>query len=226
LKSLTTMASEVQKGNAPEERKIQRLFRDPAVTRLIKRCNDFGAGGVSVAIGELADGLQIDLDAVRKKYDGLDGTELAISESQERMAVVVEAKDADAFIAAAQKENLEAYRVAVVTEEARMVMRWKGKEIANLSREFLNTNGAVKHTSVSVTGRKAPCGAAAADLRSIAANLKFASQRGLVERFDASIGAIAVPGLIAQICFERSLEQQAALLNEQFTFLLAHRHEI
>ena len=122
LKSLSTMASEVQKGNAPEERKIQRLFRDSAVTRLIKRCNDFGAGGVSVAIGELADGLRIDLDAVRKKYEGLDGTELAISESQERMAVVVAPEDVDAFIAAAEAENLEAYRVAVVTEEARMVM--------------------------------------------------------------------------------------------------------
>ena len=193
LKSLTTMASEVQKGNAPEERKIQRLFRDPAVTRLIKRCNDFGAGGVSVAIGELADGLQIDLDAVRKKYDGLDGTELAISESQERMAVVVEAKDAEAFIAAAQKENLEAYQVAVVTEEARMVMRWKGREIANLSREFLNTNGAVKHTSVDVADRKAPMGLIkGSDLRTIASDLKFASQRGLVERFDASIGAGSV----------------------------------
>ena len=193
LKSLTTMASEVQKGNAPEERKIQRLFRDPAVTRLIKRCNDFGAGGVSVAIGELADGLQIDLDAVRKKYDGLDGTELAISESQERMAVVVEAKDVDAFIAAAEKENLEAYQVAVVTEEARMVMRWKGKEIANLSRAFLNTNGAVKHISVAVADRNAPFGTiTASDLRTIASSLKFASQRGLVERFDATIGAGSV----------------------------------
>ena len=193
LKSLTTMASEVQKGNAPEERKIQRLFRNPEVTRLIKRCNDFGAGGVSVAIGELADGLQIDLDAVRKKYDGLDGTELAISESQERMAVVVEAKDADAFIALAEQENLEAYRVAVVTEEARMVMRWKGHEIANLSRDFLNTNGAVKHTGVSVADRKAPMGTAAkVGLREIASNLKFASQRGLVERFDATIGAGSV----------------------------------
>ena len=141
--SLATMASEVQKGNAPEERKIQRLFRDKNVTRLIKRCNDFGAGGVSGAIGELADGRQSDLDAVRKQYEGLDGTEIAISVSQERMAVVVEAKDADAFIAAAQKENLEAYRVAVVTEEARMVMTWNGQPIANLSRAFLNTNGAV-----------------------------------------------------------------------------------
>ena len=192
LKSLTTMASEVQKGNAPEERKIQRLFRNPEVTRLIKRCNDFGAGGVSVAIGELADGLRIDLDAVRKKYDGLDGTELAISESQERMAVVVEAKDADAFIAFAEQENLEAYRVAEVTEEARMVMTWKGNEIANLSRDFLNTNGAVKHTGVSVADRSTAAAAASGDLRSIASNLKFASQRGLVERFDATIGAGSV----------------------------------
>ena len=193
LKSLTTMASEVQKGNAPEERKIQRLFRNPAVTTLIKRCNDFGAGGVSVAIGELADGLRIDLDAVRKKYDGLDGTELAISESQERMAVCVEAKDADAFIALAEAENLEAYRVATVTEEARMVMSWKGNEIANLSREFLNTNGAVKHSAVAVADHAAPVAAiASGDLRAIASDLKFASQRGLVERFDASIGAGSV----------------------------------
>ena len=188
MKSLTTMASEVQKGNAPEERKIQRLFRDGKVTRLIKRCNDFGAGGVSVAIGELADGLRIDLDAVRKKYDGLDGTELAISESQERMAVVVAPEDADAFIAAAEKENLEAYRVAVVTEEARMVMSWKGHEIADLSREFLNTNGAVKHTAVEVT-EPAPLDIPEASLREMASQLRFASQRGLVERFDSTIGA-------------------------------------
>ena len=188
MKSLTTMASEVQKGNAPEERKIQRLFRDGNVTRLIKRCNDFGAGGVSVAIGELADGLRIDLDAVRKKYDGLDGTELAISESQERMAVVVAPEDADAFIAAAEKENLEAYRVAVVTEEARMVMSWKGKEIANLSREFLNTNGAVKYTAVEVPAAKT-LEVSSASLKEMASQLRFASQRGLVERFDATIGA-------------------------------------
>ena len=192
MKSLTTMASEVQKGNAPEERKIQRLFRDAEVTRLIKRCNDFGAGGVSVAIGELADGLRIDLDAVRKKYEGLDGTEIAISESQERMAVVVAPEDVDTFIAAAEKENLEAYRVAVVTEEARMVMSWKGNEIANLSREFLNTNGAVKQMAVEVADRAAAASAAKSDLRSIASNLKFASQRGLVERFDSTIGAGSV----------------------------------
>ena len=192
LKSLTTMASEVQKGNAPEERKIQRLFRNSKVTRLIKRCNDFGAGGVSVAIGELADGLRIDLDAVRKKYEGLDGTELAISESQERMAVVVAPEDADAFIAAAQEENLEAYRVALVTEEARMVMSWKGHEIANLSRDFLNTNGAVKHAGVEVPDGNRPFGLVyddPIDLRALAGQLKFASQRGLVERFDATIGA-------------------------------------
>ena len=194
MKSLTTMASEVQKGNAPEERKIQRLFRNPEVTRLIKRCNDFGAGGVSVAIGELAPGLQIDLDAVRKKYDGLDGTEIAISESQERMAVVVEAKDADKFIALAESENLEAYRVAVVTEEARMVMHWKGQTIANLSRAFLDTNGAVKHTEAHITEKDLSVLSKTlyADLREMASDLKTASQRGLVERFDATIGAGSV----------------------------------
>ena len=194
LKSLTTMASEVQKGNAPEERKIQRLFRNPEVTRLIKRCNDFGAGGVSVAIGELADGLQIDLDAVRKKYEGLDGTELAISESQERMAVVVEAQDADKFIDFAQMENLEAYRVAVVTEEARMVMRWKGAEIANLSRAFLDTNGANKHANVQVSKKdlSALSKSMYASLREMAGDLKTASRRGLVERFDGSIGTGSV----------------------------------
>ena len=193
-KSLTTMASEVQKGNAPEERKIQRLFRDGEVTRLIKRCNDFGAGGVSVAIGELADGLEIDLDAVRKKYDGLDGTELAISESQERMAVVVAPEDADKFIAAAEKENLEAYQVAVVTESPRMVMHWKGQKIADLSRAFLNTNGAVKHAAACV-----PLAQEAEEepdytvnLRKTASSLKCASRRGLTERFDGSIGAGSV----------------------------------
>ena len=194
MKSLTTMASEVQKGNAPEERKIQRLFRNPEVTRLIKRCNDFGAGGVSVAIGELAPGLQIDLDAVRKKYDGLDGTEIAISESQERMAVVVAAEDADKFIAHAEAENLEAYRVAVVTEEERMVMTWKGNTIANLSRAFLDTNGAVKHTQVAVTKKDLSVLSKPlyANLKEMASDLKTASQRGLVERFDSTIGAGSV----------------------------------
>jgi len=193
-KSLTTMASEVQKGNAPEERKIQRLFRNGDVTRLIKRCNDFGAGGVSVAIGELADGLKIDLDAVRKKYDGLDGTELAISESQERMAVVVCKEDAEAFIAAAGKENLEAYVVAEVTQEARMVMTWKGQTIANLSRAFLNTNGAVKTAAVRVDAvDAAPLSAPRfTSLREMAGSLTCASRRGLVERFDSTIGAGSV----------------------------------
>ncbi len=192
-KSLQTMASEVQKGNAPEERKLQRLFRDGDVTRLIKRCNDFGAGGVSVAIGELADGLEINLDAVRKKYDGLDGTELAISESQERMAVVVAPEDADKFIAAAEKENLEAYQVAVVTADPRMVMRWQGKTIVSLSREFLNSNGAVKHAAVTVAEGTVPLpGRDFASLREMASSLKCASRRGLVERFDGSIGAGSV----------------------------------
>ena len=192
-KSLITMASEVQKGNAPEERKIQRLFRDGSVTRMIKRCNDFGAGGVCVAIGELADGLQIDLDKVRKKYEGLDGTELAISESQERMAVVVAPENAGAFIAAAEKENLEAYPVAVVTGSPRMVMRWNGATIVDISRDFLNTNGAVKHTSVRVPMRKpAPNTSECCDLRTLASSLKSASRRGLAERFDASVGAGSV----------------------------------
>ena len=194
LSSLTTMAAEVQKGNAPEERKIQRLFRNADVTRMIKRCNDFGAGGVSVSIGELADGISIDLNAVRKKYEGLDGTELAISESQERMSVVVAPEDADALIAAATAENLEAYPVAVVTEEPRMVMKWNGATIANLSRAFLDTNGADKHTTVSVPKLpEKPVVEDTADVAGrfaeLAKNPNLASQRGLGERFDASIGA-------------------------------------
>ena len=192
--SLTTMASEVQKGNAPEERKIQRLFRDGSVTRLIKRCNDFGAGGVSVAVGELADGLDIDLDAVRKKYDGLDGTELAISESQERMAVVVAPENVEKFIAAADAENLEAYPVAVVTKSPRMVMRWRGRTIVDLSRDFLNTNGAVKHAGAAVPAvrRGFSNPADQGSLREMAASLQSASRRGLAERFDATIGCGSV----------------------------------
>ena len=194
LKSLETMASEVQKGNAPEERKILRLFHNAEVTRLIKRCNDFGAGGVSVAIGELADGLHIELDAVRKKYEGLDGTELAISESQERMAVVLAAEDEAKFIEEAHKENLEAYRVAVVTESPRMVMEWKGKTIVDLSRAFLNTNGASKHTTVEVPKRECkdlhelPF----SSLEEMAGSLKCAARKGLVERFDNTVGSMAV----------------------------------
>jgi len=211
-KSLVTMASEVQKGNAPEERKLQRLFRDGNVTRLIKRCNDFGAGGVSVAIGELADGLTIDLDAVRKKYDGLDGTELAISESQERMAVVVAPEDADRFIAAAQAENLEAYRVAVVTESPRMVMRWQGSTIVDLSREFLNTNGAVKHAAATVPAYEGRGAARPASLRETAASLRCASRRGLVERFDGSIGAGSVTMPFGGVTQRTPAQSMAALL--------------
>ena len=189
LKSLTTMASEVQKGNAPEERKIQRLFRDGEVTKMIKRCNDFGAGGVSVAIGELADGLMINLDLVRKKYDGLDGTEIAISESQERMAVVVAKEDREKFIARAEKENLEAYPVATVTESPRMVMTWRGETIADLSREFLNTNGSVKHADVLVEKNAKPAEKSQTrDLKSMAGSLQSASRRGLTERFDSTVG--------------------------------------
>ena len=140
--------AEVQKGNAPTERKIQRLFRRKEVCRLIKKCNDFGAGGVSVAIGELADGLVVDLDQVPKKYAGLDGTELAISESQERMAVVVSPKDAEAFLQYAGEENLEAVIVAEVTASPRLILKWRGKEIVNISRAFLDTNGAQDRKSV------------------------------------------------------------------------------
>ena len=148
--SIDTCGAEVQKGNAPTERKLQRLFRRPEVSRLIKKCNDFGAGGVSVAIGELAAGLQIQLDKVPKKYAGLDGTELAISESQERMAVVIDPKDVDKFMAYAEEENLEATCVAEVTEDPRLVMHWRGKEIVNISRAFLDTNGAHQETDVIV----------------------------------------------------------------------------
>ncbi len=197
LESIETCGAEVQKGNAPTERKLQRLFRDETVTRLIKRCNDFGAGGVSVAIGELADGLMIDLDKVPKKYDGLDGTELAISESQERMAVVLEAKDVNAFLAAAERENLEATVVAEVTEEPRLRMTWKGKTIVDLSRAFLNSNGAEKHTSVAVPEDAVKPYVFAGDtvtekLANMVGHLNICSKQGLSERFDATIGAATV----------------------------------
>jgi len=196
IQSLDTCGAEVQKGNAPEERKLQRLFRNPDATKLIKRCNDFGAGGVSVAIGELADGLEIDLNAVPKKYDGLDGTELAISESQERMAVVVAPEDADKFRALASKENLESTPVAVVKSEPRLRMNWNGKTIVDISREFLNSNGAEKHTDVAVpdvkvsysTGRKNT----SADWEGMVTDLNICSQRGLVQRFDSTIGGATV----------------------------------
>ena len=194
--SVETCGAEVQKGNAPEERKLQRLFRNGDACRMIKRCNDFGAGGVSVAIGELADGLAIDLNAVPKKYEGLDGTELAISESQERMAVVVEEKDVDAFLALAAEENLQACPVAVVQAEPRLVMRWNGRTIVDLSRAFLDTNGAAKHiTAVAAAPVDYDCkitGGFAENIRVMAADLNCCSKRGLSERFDSTIGAGSV----------------------------------
>ncbi len=200
--SLDTCGAEVQKGNAPTERKLQRLFRKEKVSRMIKKCNDFGAGGVSVAIGELAAGLRINLDIVPKKYAGLDGTELAISESQERMAVVIDAADVDAFLACAEEENLEAVCVAEVTQEPRLVMLWRGREIVNISRAFLDTNGAHQETDVLVRMpserdrffERRPY--EALNLREtwlkMLSDLNVCSQRGLVERFDGSIGAGSV----------------------------------
>ena len=198
--SIETCGAEVQKGNAPTERKIQRLFRRPEVTRLIRKCNDFGAGGVSVAIGELADGLVVDLDKVPKKYAGLVGTEIAISESQERMAVVVDAGDVDEFMKYAAEENLEAVCVAEVTESPRLVLKWRGKEIVNISRAFLNTNGAHQETAVAVDmpsetekyfERKEVGDVREAWLNTLK-DLNVCSQKGLVEMFDGSIGAGSV----------------------------------
>ncbi len=182
--SLTTAGAEVQKGNPPTERKIQRLFRNPDAAQLIKRCNDFGAGGVAVAVGELAAGLEINLDAVRKKYDGLDGTELAISESQERMAVVLDAGDVDKFIALADAENLEAYVVAEVTDSGRMLMHWRGAAIVNISRKFFDTNGVKRHVKAHVQAPSTTCPACSP--------LNTCLQKGLVERFDSTIGAATV----------------------------------
>ena len=207
--SIETCGAEVQKGNAPTERKIQRLFRREEVASLIKKCNDFGAGGVSVAIGELADGLRVDLDKVPKKYAGLDGTELAISESQERMAVVVDPSDVDKFLSYAEEENLEATVVAEVTKEPRLVLMWRGREIVNLSRAFLDTNGAHQETVVTVqvpNADNSPLGKIANDevreavekedaagaLLATLSDLNVCSQKGLVERFDSSIGAGSV----------------------------------
>ncbi len=207
--SIEVCGAEVQKGNAPTERKLQRLFRRPEVSKLIKKCNDFGAGGVSVAIGELADGLTVDLDKVPKKYAGLDGTELAISESQERMAVVIDPKDVAEFMKYADEENLEATEVAVVTKEPRLVLQWRGKDIVNLSRAFLDTNGAHQECTVSVDIpeedenplKKVASEKAAEDLEKgdekaawldVISDLNVCSQKGLVEMFDASIGAASV----------------------------------
>ena len=191
--SVETCGAEVQKGNAPEERKLQRLFRNGDACRMIKRCNDFGAGGVSVAIGELADGLDIDLDAVPKKYEGLDGTELAISESQERMAVVVEASDVDAFLALAKEENLQACPVATVKEDPRLTMRWNGSVIVDVSRDFLNSNGAPKHITITPAApqpyKKQIIGTFKENYKTLAQDLNICSKRGLSERFDSTIGA-------------------------------------
>ncbi len=191
--SVETCGAEVQKGNAPEERKLQRLFRNPDATKMIKRCNDFGAGGVSVAIGELADGLEINLNAVPKKYEGLDGTELAISESQERMAVVVEPHNVDKFLSLAAEENLQAFPVAVVKAEPRLVMNWNGKKIVDISREFLNSNGADKHIDITpaaaVDYKKEINGTFTENLKKTADDLNMCSKRGLSERFDSTIGA-------------------------------------
>lgn len=203
--SLTTCGAEVQKGNPPTERKIQRLFRNPSVSRMIKRCNDFGAGGVAVAIGELADGLVIDLDAVKKKYKGLDGTELAISESQERMAVVLDPKDVEAFQKFSDDENLEATPVAIVTEKPRLIMKWRGKEIVQMNRAFLDTNGVRQHVTAVIaqpdTAKRylfeVPAAVAACDDLATAwlknlQDLNVCSQKGLAERFDSTIGGNSV----------------------------------
>ena len=193
LESLEKSGAEVQKGNAPEERKLQRLFRNKEASLLIKRCNDFGAGGVSVAIGELADGLEINLNAVPKKYDGLDGTELAISESQERMAVVVEAKDTDRFMEIAASENLEATIVATVKAQPRLVMKWNGKNICDISREFLNSNGAEKHIDIAPAKVEEFAKCIPDDFeegyKALASDLNVCSKQGLSERFDSTIGA-------------------------------------
>ena len=196
LESLESCGAEVQKGNAPEERKLQRLFRNEEASLLIKRCNDFGAGGVSVAIGELADGIEVDLNKVPKKYDGLDGTELAISESQERMAVVVEADKAERFIELANAENLEATIVAKVTENPRLVLKWNGQAIVDISREFLNSNGAEKHIDIIASAPKNIDKEIPADFEkgyiALADDLNVCSKRGLSERFDSTIGANTV----------------------------------
>ena len=193
LKSLENCGAEVQKGNAPEERKLQRLFRNAEACRMIKRCNDFGAGGVSVAIGELADGLVINLNAVPKKYEGLDGTELAISESQERMAVVIEKENVDRFLELAKSENLQACPVAEVQADPRLVMYWNGKAIVDISREFLNSNGADKHIDIVATKpalvEKKVEGSFTDNYKALADDLNVCSKRGLSERFDSTIGA-------------------------------------
>ena len=224
VKSLESCGAEVQKGNAPEERKLQRLFRNPEAAQMIKRCNDFGAGGVSVAIGELADGLEINLNAVLKKYEGLDGTELAISESQERMAVVVAKEDVEKFLSLAESENLEASVVAEVKENPRLIIKWNGKDIVNISREFLDTNGAEKHTTVKNTApvewEKDTSGAFPEIYTVLAKNLNICSKRGLSERFDSTIGAggVLMPfGGKYQMTPVQAMVQKVPVLNGETT---------
>ena len=228
--SVENCGAEVQKGNAPEERKLQRLFRNGEVTRMIKRCNDFGAGGVSVAIGELAEGLEIDLNAVPRKYDGLDGTELAISESQERMAVVVEKDSVPAFLAAAGRENLSATPVAVVTDTKRLRMHWNGAQIVDISREFLDTNGADRHISVEVAApalrEETVPGSFRDGMLSVAGDLNTCSRRGLSERFDSTIGAgtvlmpfggrhqrTPIQAMVQKIPVERGVTEDCSLMS-------------
>ncbi len=238
--SVETCGAEVQKGNAPEERKLQRLFRNPAAARMIKRCNDFGAGGVSVAIGELAEGLDIDLNAVPRKYEGLDGTELAISESQERMAVVVAPEDRDAFLALAAAENLQAVPVAAVQAAPRLQMRWNGKTIVDLSRAFLDTNGAAKHITVETCEAPVPAkpveGSFAENLRRTVSDLNCCSRRGLSERFDSTIGAgsvlmpfggkyqlTPVQAMVQKISLERGHTEDCSLMSWGFNPFISEK---
>jgi phosphoribosylformylglycinamidine synthase len=238
--SVETCGAEVQKGNAPEERKLQRLFRNPAAARMIKRCNDFGAGGVSVAIGELAEGLDIDLNAVPRKYEGLDGTELAISESQERMAVVVAPEDRDAFLALAAAENLQAVPVAAVQAAPRLQMRWNGKTIVDLSRAFLDTNGAAKHITVETCEAPVPAkpvkGGFAENLRRTVSDLNCCSRRGLSERFDSTIGAgsvlmpfggkyqlTPVQAMVQKISLERGHTEDCSLMSWGFNPFISEK---
>ncbi|WP_432631648.1 phosphoribosylformylglycinamidine synthase [Brachyspira sp.] len=232
-KSLEICGAEVQKGNAPEERKIQRLFRNPKVSKLIKKCNDFGAGGVSVAIGELADGIDINLDVIPKKYEGLDGTELAISESQERMAVVVSKNNTEKFLSLAKNENLEAVPVAKVKKNPRLTMFWNGKKIADISREFLNSNGAEKHIKAKVKAVKNFDKEIPKDFskgyENLLANLNVCSKRGLAERFDSTIGAgtvlmpfggkyqlTPVQAMVQKISMEKKITDNCSLMSFGF----------
>ncbi len=238
--SVEECGAEVQKGNAPEERKLQRLFRSKEACNLIKRCNDFGAGGVSVAIGELADGLDIDLNAVPKKYEGLDGTELAISESQERMAVVVSKDDADKFLALAEKENLRACPVAVVTEDPRLVMRWNGKKIVDISRQFLNSNGAEKHIDAApekpTVFESEINGTFTDNYKKTVSDLNICSKRGLSERFDSTIGAgtvlmpfggknqlTPIQAMVQKICCEKKHTDDCSVMSWAYDPLIAEK---